>query len=380
MQRRHFLRVGLAGLAAPAALRAAGKPRVIVVGAGAAGVTAAHDLIQAGAEVTVLEAAPRWGGRVQRLRGFADFPIDLGGEWIHTDPDVLSEIAGRDVSGAVRTIRYNPQTYQLWHRKRLQDWPNLWPGYEEAKFHRSTWFGFFERFLWPIVAEHVRLSARVTHIDHSGPGVRVTAGGQTYAADRVIVTVPLGILKSGEIAFTPALPRSRVRGFKGFNFGEGFKVFMKFKERFYPDILLTQSWTSAMADTWDDKTYYDAAFGKGADTHLLGLHTASGLRSARAQMGKADLIADVLAELDQIYDGAASKLLIQAEARNWTQDPYIRGNYSMEYDYQEFDSIAALFAPLGDRVFFAGEAMGGDHQSTVHGAALSGRATARAVL
>jgi monoamine oxidase len=183
-------------------------------------------------------------------------------------------------------------------------------------------------------------------------------------------------LKAGAIRFDPALPEDQVRALSGLTFGEGFKVFLKFSERFYPDILMTQSRVSALSDSWDGKIYYDAMFGKGASDHVLGLFTASQTPLRRARLGQEALIADVVAELDEIFGGAATPLLREARAQNWTQEPRIQGSYSMAYDYAEKDSIAEIFAPLGGRVHFAGEALGGDAQSTVHGAALSARALA----
>lgn len=56
--------------------------RVIVVGAGVSGLTAARDLAGSGAEVTVLEARDRIGGRTWTA-DVAGAPIDLGGSWIH---------------------------------------------------------------------------------------------------------------------------------------------------------------------------------------------------------------------------------------------------------------------------------------------------------
>jgi len=52
--------------------------RVIIVGAGLAGLSAAYELTQAGHDVTVLEARPRVGGRVHTLRD--PFPEGLYAE------------------------------------------------------------------------------------------------------------------------------------------------------------------------------------------------------------------------------------------------------------------------------------------------------------
>ncbi|MCU0480737.1 MAG: FAD-dependent oxidoreductase [Anaerolineae bacterium] len=58
---------------------------VIVIGAGMAGLKAAHDIQQAGKSVLVLEAKNRIGGRIHTVHDFAPVPIELGGELIHTE-------------------------------------------------------------------------------------------------------------------------------------------------------------------------------------------------------------------------------------------------------------------------------------------------------
>jgi len=70
MNRRSFLAAAAAAAVAPATLlRAAeGKRRVVVVGAGLAGLSCAYELRKLGFEVVVLEGQGRAGGRVQTLR------------------------------------------------------------------------------------------------------------------------------------------------------------------------------------------------------------------------------------------------------------------------------------------------------------------------
>lgn len=67
--------------------------RVLVVGAGMAGLGAAQALQARGAAVTVLEARDRIGGRVHTVK-FAGAPLDIGAAWIHDqDGNPLTDLA-----------------------------------------------------------------------------------------------------------------------------------------------------------------------------------------------------------------------------------------------------------------------------------------------
>ncbi len=57
----------------------------VVIGAGIAGLTAAHELHHSGEAVTVLEARDRVGGRVWTDRAFAGIPVEFGAVFIHGD-------------------------------------------------------------------------------------------------------------------------------------------------------------------------------------------------------------------------------------------------------------------------------------------------------
>src|SRR5438132_723663 len=59
------------------------QQRIIVVGAGAAGLAAARRLHDAGHDVTVLEARDRLGGRTWTDYDLAGHPVELGAEFVH---------------------------------------------------------------------------------------------------------------------------------------------------------------------------------------------------------------------------------------------------------------------------------------------------------
>jgi len=91
-KRREFLRrSGALALASAASAwtplcASAGQARVVIVGAGLAGLTAAHELAKAGVRATILEGSPRLGGRCWSERSvFADGQVaERGGELIDT--------------------------------------------------------------------------------------------------------------------------------------------------------------------------------------------------------------------------------------------------------------------------------------------------------
>lgn len=83
MSRRSALSSILAAGALPLLEPLTASKRVIVIGAGAAGLAAARELKRIGADVVVLEARDRLGGRAVTDNSIADFPVEMGAEFIH---------------------------------------------------------------------------------------------------------------------------------------------------------------------------------------------------------------------------------------------------------------------------------------------------------
>ena len=88
--------------------------KVLIIGAGSAGLTAGHALKQHNIDFQILEASDRYGGRVMKADNFVDFPVDLGAEWIHTHPSILAKILNDPAEQAgIDIINYNPETFYL---------------------------------------------------------------------------------------------------------------------------------------------------------------------------------------------------------------------------------------------------------------------------
>lgn len=56
---------------------------------------------------------------------------------------------------------------------------------------------------------HIPLGHEVRQIDYSGARVDVLTNRGSFQANHVLVTVPLGVLQAGRIAFNPSLPREK---------------------------------------------------------------------------------------------------------------------------------------------------------------------------
>ncbi len=342
--------------------------KIIIVGAGAAGLIAGHILQQKNIDFQIIEASSIYGGRVKKAADFADFPIDLGGEWIHTNPSILAKLLNEPNSKAdIEVIPYNPKTISVWKDGKLRKRNIASHFYSEYKFKSTTWYGFFEKHIVPNFSKKIIYNSPITEIDYTGDKVTLKNNqGDNFNADKVLVTVPLPILQSNYIQFNPPLPSEKIAAVNNIGFPDGIKAFIEFSERFYPDLTFADGGLINGGDT----LYYDAGFGKDTNVNVLALFSVSeetgkytNLESNTATFEK------IMSELDEMFDGQATKYYKKHIIQNWSKEPFIRGSYSHYDNYGDMDTLRE---PLGNKVFFAGEALHPTDSSTVHGAGESG--------
>lgn len=232
----------------------------------------------------------------------------------------------------------------------------------------------------PPIQDRILFGKAVREIDYSGTSVNIrTEAGETFFADQVLITCSIKVLQSGMIRFLPELPEEKTSSLQKIYMGEGIKVFISFRECFYPDFLMFGPVLKAISE--EDKFYYNASFGKDSDQHMLGLLAINEKALPYINAGSGDeLIRIVLEELDSIFGGKASQNYLKHVSQNWSAEPYIQGAYSYTYAGSQKKIIQELNAPLAGKLVFSGEALSLENHSTVHGACESGFAAVRSLL
>jgi len=326
---------------------------VIIVGAGAAGLAAAKKLEEKGISYQILEATDRIGGRIQKNQNFADFPIDIGAEWIHENKSILNYLINQPGNEAnVETILYQPMNVHqvvgnIISKKPNQEMVDYYEDYiKEYKFKNTTWYDFIYENFAQNIKHNVIYNSRVTTIDYSEDKViLITENGMKHTANKVILTVSVGVLKSNAITFIPSLTEAKITAIQDVEFLPGFKLFMKFSDQFYPDVITYPS--------TGEKTYYDVAYGKGSQDHVLGLLVTGSLAEEYYSLSNSDAIVDsVIQELDGYFDGLASENYLGSYIyKDWGQQKYTQGTWTTNFK----KSSKNLNASLDYKVYFAGE-------------------------
>lgn len=347
--------------------------RVIIVGAGASGLAAAKVLEQNNIDYLILEATNRYGGRLKKDTTLADFPIDLGAEWLHSAPITLNILKGKhgeEIDEELipyhlkHTANWDGETYQI-----SPDWQNnfRYRFMPESKFKYSTWYDFVNDNIASTVKHKIRFNSPVTTIDYSGDEVIVgTRYGDMYKADRVIVTVSIGVLQSNMISFIPKISDDRREAIESISFLPGLKLVMKFSEKFYPDAI-------NCSVEHGEKVFYDIAFQKEAQTNVLGFLCVGGEAQKYYDLqSEQEIVTRLLQELDQIFDGKATATYSgDYILENWSQHEFIQGTWTQAIQ-EKRSSLNTLNQPLNNKVYFAGEIYDPYQQMGVPGAILSG--------
>jgi monoamine oxidase len=396
---------------------------VAIIGAGAAGLGAAHALKRSGLTTIVLEARDRVGGRGHTIMAAPDIAFDLGCGWLHSaDKNSFVEIAEQlnfEVNNALPPWRERaygnafPQAERDDFIRAIDEFYDraeqaaegdrdgaasacLEPGnrwnpmidaistyingceldqvsifdmdaYEDTNINWRVRRGYGALMAAYGASCEIALNTQVSLIDHSGKRLRIETSQGTLTANKVIVTVPTNLIADEVLRFHPALP-AKVDAARGLPLGLADKVMLALDE---PDALPKEGNLRGATMRTAMGTYHLRPFGQPCIEGFFGGRFAQELEDSGRGALAAQAIDEIVALLGNDY---RRKLKPLSESR-WAHDPYARGSYSHALPGHAGDR-AVLAAPIDGRLFFAGEATSPNFFSTAHGARDSGERAA----
>ncbi|XP_072753351.1 lysine-specific histone demethylase 1A [Anoplolepis gracilipes] len=237
----------------------------------------------------------------------------------------------------------------------------------------------------------IRLNTAVRAVRYGPNGVEVWAAPSrsphtnhtVYKADAVLVTLPLGVLKTSSppsgVSFTPPLPEWKSQAIQRLGFGNLNKVVLCFERIFWdPTANLfghVGSTTASRGELFLFWNLYKAPV-------LLAL-VAGEAACVMENVSDDVIVGRCIAVLKGIFGNQVVPQPRESVVTRWRADPWARGSYSfvaVGSSGSDYDLLAAPVSaphmlnqpPPQPRVFFAGEHTIRNYPATVHGAFLSG--------
>lgn len=243
----------------------------------------------------------------------------------------------------------------------------------------------------PLSIQHKAAVKRITYTAEGsdGPAKIDMEDGQSIEADYVVNTIPLGVLKHGNIEFQPPLPSWKTDAIDRLGFGVLNKVILVYKEAFWDkdrDIFgMLQTPTNRLSLNQKDYTSRRGRFFQWFNvTNTTGMPCLLALMAGDAGYDTEitpndELIAEATEILRMRYGARVPSQPLEAIVTRWESDRFARGSYSnagVKMQAEDYQIMARFVGNL----HFAGEHTIVTHPATVHGAYLSGLRAASDVL
>jgi monoamine oxidase len=413
----------------------------LIIGGGIAGLTAARHLTEAGLRVTLLESRGRLGGRIYTL-STGGFPVELGAEFVHGRPDEILALAAegamslvpvqgnfrQKINGEWAKAGYLMEKVNELFAKLPAEEPDESFEYyldrsgedDDVKRHALRYVeGFHAADPSLISARSLRRDSEAEKAIQGDHQYRIASGYETlvqtvvdridrkrcdivmnaavheivwrqgqviarastaeYLAPRAIVTLPLGVLKSKSVVFSPALPEKQ-NAMSFLESGPAIRVTLSFEEKVWQRDPEMADLSFLFTDDPQFPTWWTS--NPLAYPILTGWAAGPNTR-VHAGRSKDDIVRSAVQALAQIMKIAEAELrrqMTQSFVHDWQADPFSRGAYSYAA-VGGMDAAKTLAQPVADSLYFAGEATNSDgYNGTVHGAIATGLRAAKQLL
>ncbi len=244
-------------------------------------------------------------------------------------------------------------------------------GGDDVLFSRG--FGVIPKFL--AKGLDIKFRQVVREIQWGESLCRVITQDIEYEVDHVVVTLPLGVLQAGKVAFSPELPQSKNEAIAKLGMGVLNKCYLRFKEPFWPKDV---DWLEYVSETPGAWTQWVSFWRMAKQPVLLGFNAADRGRETESLTDE-ETVASAMQTLKSIFgDRIAEPTGFQLT--RWANDPFACGSYSFNAVGSTPSMRKKFAAPLDEKVFFAGEAAHAEYFGTAHGAYLSGLLAAKLIV
>ncbi len=197
----------------------------------------------------------------------------------------------------------------------------------------------------------IRYETVVERIEYGDDGVEVFTNRGSFESYQAVVTLPLGVLRDGDITFDPRLPKKKRKAIESAGFGAVNKAVLHFDQAFWP----LESHYFGLLDR------EDGAFPYWLNTHpftgrpiLVGIALNEYATDTMPGKDDAAVIDDALGALGQAF-GDAVTAPREAVITRWNEEPFSRGAYSFAAVGARGKVFRKLAEPVEDVLFFAGE-------------------------
>ncbi len=229
----------------------------------------------------------------------------------------------------------------------------------------------------------IRLKTRVTAVARYPGGVTVETMGpdgqeSELRAKRVVVTLPLGVLKSEVVSFDPPLPEAKRAAIRAIGYGDAMIILLKLRGSDLAQKLGDFGLLWGEGPTSFHRPYVATRDPPAIlDGFLVGREARR-----RAALPDRDVQEMTYQELRDIVPPSVHVGEVAAFAcSRWPVHPFVRGGYSFLPPGGTLEHREALAAPVDGLLFFAGEATHTHGEpATVHGAIETGYRAAAEVI